>query len=218
MVLRKVFKFSGMSPIVRDNTLIIPFSFDNFANSLFIEKNKNALKSIEELYVNMLTSARREIEKYCPNINRLDQNKENFLNCVEKSRGDYVQDSSIFEEQTVDEKISNFLRKAPIPFCTAALKYYLNQNECSINNIVLVIDDVEGTGENCELIPINIAYRIITCLENQIKSKNWSVNLVIGCRNYVYRLINSVHSQERQQVETYTEAEEHHLESTPFHH
>lgn len=65
------------------------------------------------------------------------------------------------------------------------------------------------------MIPINIAYKIITCLENQPKAKQWSVSLVIGCRNYVYRLLNNIHSQERQQVETYTEGEEHHLNATP---
>lgn len=215
MVLRSVFKFSGMTPKIHENTLIIPFSFDNFASTLFIQKNKNALKSIEELYVNMLTSARKEIEKNCTNIKKIENNKEEFLKHVEKSRGDYVQDSTVFDEQSTDEKIQNFLSKAPIPFCTAALKFYLNQSECSINNVVLIVDDVEGTGENCELIPINIAYRIITCFENQEESKNWSVNLVIGCRNYVFRLINNIHSQERQQVETYTESEEYHIETTP---
>ena len=104
----------------------------------------------------------------------------------------------------------------PIPFNTSILKYYLNQKECPINNIVILVDDIEGAGENQELIPIKTAYRIITCLENTPKLKDWSVHLIISCRNYVYRLImDNSFTAERQRIETYTESENYHLEKAP---
>lgn len=218
MILKKVFKYTGMSPkIINEKTLIIPFSFDNFpSNQSDFDSNEEA---IENVYINMLNSACELLENSCPNIKLAQDNPEDFLEKIKESRHDYTQVANVWPRPSTIERIQNFLRYNPIPFNTALLKYYLNQSECSINNVVILVDDIEGAGENQELIPVEIAYRIITCLENNKKnncSKNWSINLIISCRNYVYRLIaDNSFTAKRQRIETYTESEYFHLETAP---
>lgn len=214
MILKKVFKYQGMSPRISNNTLIIPFSFDNFpSNPSVFDSDKEGINNV---YVNMLNSVCELIEKSCPNIKLIRDNEADFLAKVGESRADYTQVPNIWPRPNTSERIQYFMDSNPIPFNTAMLKYYLNQSNCFINNIVILVDDIEGAGENQELIPIKTAYRIITCLENTPKSKDWSVHLIIGCRNYVYRLImDNSFTAERQRIETYTESEYFHLEKAP---
>lgn len=214
MILKKVFKYQGMSPRISNNTLIIPFSFDNFpSNPSVFDSDKEGINNV---YVNMLNSVCELIEKSCPNIKLIRDNEADFLAKVGESRADYTQVPNIWPRPNTSERIQYFMDSNPIPFNTAMLKYYLNQSNCFINNIVILVDDIEGAGENQELIPIKTAYRIITCLENTPKSKDWSVHLIISCRNYVYRLImDNSFTAERQRIETYTESEYFHLEKAP---
>lgn len=214
MILKKVFKHHGMSPEIKNNSLIIPFSFDNFPCAPTNLDGDN--KGIENVFVNMLSSACELIEKTYPDLKLVYGNEDDFLEIVKKSRADYAQIADVWPRPTTKERIQHFMKSNPIPFNTSVLKYYLNQNNCPINNIILLVDDIEGAGENCELIPIKTAYRTITCLENTPKAKNWSVRLIISCRNYVYRLIiDNSFTAERQRIETYTESEDFHLEKAP---
>ncbi len=214
MILRNVFQYHGMSPEIKYQTLVIPFSFDNFSsNRNNTDENDNG---IENVYVNMLNSACELIENTYPHLKLITGNEDDFLRTVNTSRGDFTQVPYVWPRPNSNDRMMYFMKKHPIPFHTAMLKYYLNQNNCPINNIVLLIDDIEGVGESQELIPIKLAYRIITCLENTPKSKHWSVHLIISCRNYVYRLImDNSFTAERQQIETYTESEDFHLEKSP---
>lgn len=214
MILKKVFKYHGMAPEIDNNTLIIPFSFDNFpSNPSNLDVDKEGIKNV---YINMLSSACELIEKSYPNLKLVEDNEDDFINTVSKSRADYTQIPNVWPRPTINERIKYFMKNNPIPFNTSILKYYLNQKECPIDNIVILVDDIEGAGEEQELIPIKIAYRIITCLENTPKTKDWSIHLIISCRNYVYRLImDNSFTAERQRIETYTESEDYHLEKSP---
>lgn len=214
MILKKVFKYHGMAPEIDNNTLIIPFSFDNFpSNPSNLDVDKEGIKNV---YINMLSSACKLIEKSYPNLKLVEDNEDDFINTVSKSRADYTQIPNVWPRPTINERIKYFMKNNPIPFNTSILKYYLNQKECPIDNIVILVDDIEGAGEEQELIPIKIAYRIITCLENTPKTKDWSIHLIISCRNYVYRLImDNSFTAERQRIETYTESEDYHLEKSP---
>lgn len=215
MILKKVFQCHNMSPQIQNNTLIIPFSFDGFYNGTDSSVLKID-KSIEETFQNMLDCACQHIENTFDDIKRVQGNEEEFLKFVKSTRGDYVQIPDTWPRPTVNERMKHFMSKNPIPFHTSILKFYLNQENCPINNIVILIDDVEGVGEKSELIPIKIAYKILTCLENTPRTKKWSSHLVIGCRNYVYRLIiENNETIEHQQIETYPEAEGFHIEDGP---
>lgn len=214
MILKKVFNYHGMVPEIRDNTLIIPFSFDNFpCNPSNLDCESEGIKNV---CVNMLSSACELLEKNCPNLKTVLGNEEDFLETVKKTRSDYTQIPDVWPRPTINERIVYFMKTNPIPFHTAMLKYYLNQKNCPVNNIVILVDDIEGAGENQELVPIKTTYQMITCLQNTFSIKNWSVRLVISCRNYVYRLIMEDNfSPEKQQIEAYAEAESFHIEKSP---
>ena len=215
MILKKVFNYHGISPEVCNNSLIIPFSFDNFLCGT--PEPGVSEKGIESVYTNMLSSSCELLERSIPNLKLVQNNEADFLEIVRKSRADFTQVPDVWPRPSLNERIRFFMTKNPIPFNTSVLKYYLNQDTCTINNIVILVDDVEGAGENQELTTVKTAYRIITCLENTPKLKKWSVHLIISCRNYVYRLILSNNfSAERQQIETYTESENFHLEKSPL--
>ena len=213
MILKSVFRYTGMAPRFYNNTLIIPFSFDNFSSG---DLKLNSNKGIETVFSNMLSCACEKIEKNCPNLKRVKGNEEDFFEMVNNSRGDYTQVADTWPRPPINERMNRFIRENPIPFHSAVLKYYLNQNSCNINNLIILVDDVEGAGETNELLPVKVAYRVITCLENIPISKEWSAHLVISCRNYVYRLlIDNNHTPEHQYIETYTESDVFHLESAP---
>lgn len=214
MILKSVFRCSGMTPRFCDNnTLIIPFSFDSFS-SRDLQLSSNI--GIETVFSNMLSCACEMIEANCPNLKRVEGNEEDFFEMIKQSRGDYTQVADTWPRPSINERMNRFISGNPIPFHSAVLKYYLNQDACNINNLIILVDDVEGAGEQNELLPVKVAYRVITCLENIPASKEWSAHLVISCRNYVYRLlIDNNHTPEHQYIETYTESDVFHIESAP---
>ncbi|MCH5297812.1 MAG: hypothetical protein J1E85_09090 [Ruminococcus sp.] len=213
MILKSVFRCGGMTPRFCDNTLIIPFSFDNFSSG---DLQLNSNKGIETVFSNMLSCACEKIEANCPNLKRVEGNEEDFFEMVKNSRGDYTQVADTWPRPPINERMKRFISENPIPFHSAVLKYYLNQDACDIDNLIILVDDVEGAGEKNELLPVKVAYRVITCLENIPASKEWSAHLVISCRNYVYRLlIDNNYTPEHQYIETYTESDVFHIESAP---
>lgn len=213
MILKSVFRCFGMEPRFINHTLIIPFSFDSFASK---DLQLNCNEGIETVFSSMISDACQKIEHTYPNLKKVQGNEEDFFKMVEKSRGDYTQVADTWPRPPINERIKRFIRDNPIPFHSSVLKYYLNQNACDINNVVILVDDVEGAGEENELLPVKVAYRVLTCLENLPTSKEWSSHLVISCRNYVYRLlIDNNHTPEHQYIETYTESDVFHIESAP---
>lgn len=214
MVLKKVFQFDHMTPKIHNNNLIIPFTFDGFSNGT-ISEGASVNHNIERTFQNMLDCACEIIEKTYSDIKRVQGNEEDFLDTVRKNRGDFTQIPDAWPRPSNDERILHFMKNNPIPFWTSVLKFYLNQDTCSINNVIILIDDVEGVGEKSELIPIKIAYKILTCLENTDRTRDWSSHLVISCRHYVYRLIVQNDSTlEYQHIETYPEPESLHLDQS----
>ena len=217
MILKKVFSINGMTSKIIDNNLIIPFSFDNLLNGIS-SSNKDTSKiekSIEQMFVNMLSDACEELENNIVGLKIANENIEDYYKHLKKSRGDYSQYKNGFLKISTEERINNLYSENPIAYFTSILKYYLNQDNCPVNNIVIIIDDIEGVGEQCELFPVKVAYRIITCFENQVKGKSWSTHVIISCRHYVYRLIDKKYSFERQQIEAYTESEIFNIEDAP---
>ena len=216
MIIRKVFNIHGMVAEIDGNNLIIPFSFDN----LVMEKNisSNNIEKIEEcidqLFINMLASTCEKMEKEFSDLVSVKDNIDRYYEYIEDLRGDLMQFGRTIKQQSRFERVNNLFNRSPIVYYTSVLKYYMSQDSCSVNNLVFVVDDVEGVGENCESYPIKVAYRILTCFENQRECKNWSVQLIVGCRNYVYRLLQTVPCIEKQQIETYMDSDMFHIDES----
>lgn len=178
MILRHTFKINGMKAYIYNKCLIIPFSFDNI--------NDSSEKRIRGYFRNMVMNASNllvktfslKIAQDCP---------EKFYESIEEYRADNLEFGSGWERRSLDEKIRNYEDAAPLAFASSLLKFYLNQDACSIDNVLFIVDDIEGIGGNLEILPIKIIYELMICMENQRKDRRWSAKSIIACRHYVYR-------------------------------
>lgn len=186
MILKKVFQTFTLIPHIVDKTLIIPFSFDNY---LYNYSEESVEKALQSIFSSTIDSACELIESKFNNLKKAEVDYNDFFESIKTYKGGIAQKIDEFPRPTIEKRLKHLAKNNPLAFYSSMLKYYMNQYECELNNVVLVIDDIEGLGEDNELIPISIAHRILTCLENRKKEKEWNANLVIGCRNYVYRLL-----------------------------
>ncbi len=216
MILKEVFKYKSLAPQIQEKTLLIPFSFDNFSDGTIV-RHEDSIEFLNRQFCNMLNSVCELIENSIPDLKKAEENESDFFKFICRCRGEFSQTFSVWPRPPISQRLQSCLNENPLPFYLLMLKFYLNQAPCFIDNIVFLLDDIEGIGEKNELAPIQIAFRILTCMQNLPTPANrtWSINLVIGCRNYVFRLIKEKNLLERQQLETYTESEEYHLDTTP---
>lgn len=213
MILRHVFDVHNMSAKVIGKTFVIPFTFDNM---------HNRRESVVEFFSKILGSACEELERIYSVTKAMDS-KDEFYECIRKWRGDNSQFGKKWPIPSVDERIGAYAEDDPLSFYSSMLKYYIGQEECNIDNVIFLIDDIEGIGENKEKEPIKIAYELLNCMQNQYEIRNWCCNLIISCRHYVYRVINNRNAENpnpkyynlNQTLESYAESENYHLNKSP---
>lgn len=198
-ILRHIFFKDGESVSIQGSNLIICFSFDNITDSYIRDYFANTIHGVAEMIE----------ESFC--ISKVNDAAEDFYKYVRKTRLDFSQSGPKFPVPSNEAKLSFYASEHPLPFSTSRLKFYLNQEECLIDNIILIVDDLEGLiiGEDedadaaSELLPVKLLLELITCLENNRSPRKWDVNAVISCRHYVYRLMSSTYITDET---TYTKA------------
>lgn len=193
MLLRKVFQIHNMTPIIIDdtNTMVIPISFDNIKKSM--DEDMPVSTAIKLMFSDIISNACEYIENTFSDINIPSESNINtisdFYKFLKTQRGDIAQYSNTFPRLSIIERISSFARDDTLTFNCGLLKYYLNQPACSIDNVIFIVDDVEGVGGSNEIIPVNTIFEVMTCMQNPYEKKCWTANAIISCRHYVYRLI-----------------------------
>ena len=182
MVLKNVFNIKNMTPRIENKCLIIPFAFDNLQNE------------VKDFFANMILCACDLIEEK-RNVKLAAEYEKEFYESIKKTRGDNSQRGKKWprdkEMSTISERIRAYSEETPISFSSSLLKFYLNQPESDINNVLFIVDDIEGIGEEKELLPVKTIYEVLTCMENSSKSRRWSSKVIISCRNYVYRIVST---------------------------
>lgn len=205
-LLHHVFKSHGMIPHIMGESLIIPFNF-NYA----VYSNVTSLFSR-----NMEAACGCLVEKF-PKLKHIDNHSEEFFDFILIHRPDILHVKQIYPSPSKIECLQHLCENDPLAFFCCALKFYLNQADiCSVRNVVVIIDDIEGIRLDVELpsdiprevIPIKMVLEMMQCLQNKKGAPSyWSINVVIACRHYVYRLVRSTpYSVERnylQQLEAY---------------
>lgn len=83
------------------------------------------------------------------------------------------------------------------PFVAAAtkLKYYMSNEICGCNRIILILDDIEPLSYEYQHTLILMYSRLITCLQNvpfEASHKEFMTNLIISMRPHTYRLIKEL--------------------------
>lgn len=195
MLIRYVFGIHSIKPrISKDGkSIIIPFNFNNISS-----------KNIESQFQSMMHSACAYLLEEFPNIREAKDSEEEFFEFIKERRSDLVYSPDQYPTPSKRDMLKSACKKEPLAFYSSMFKYYLGQRDaCSIDNVILVLDDIEGIRiddtfpvddrRKIELVPIKMVLELITCMENRNGEVSaWSLNTIISCRHYVYRLMNSV--------------------------
>lgn len=217
MLLRKVFRIHTMSPIISRCTLIVPISFDNITG-LKSKTEEGIVNQVTSIFSDMINCACEKLEIDYPSIVKVEENQQAFYDFLCSNRGGIAAYSNIFPRLSIEQKITKFASEQTLTFNSAMLKYYIGQDQCPIDNVVFILDDIEGIGEKNELIPVKVMFEVMTCMQNQAKAKKWTANALISCRHYIFRVIKygsfadkDDDGNAKQVFETYTEADMYHL-------
>lgn len=207
MLLKHVFRIFNLKPVLLNNkhTLVIPFTFDNL--------HSKSDEEIKNFFARMIRAASKKIESTFSVI-QFNDAEDDFIQCVEEHRADLLYHNDIYPPPSNAEQINNMIQKDYLGYVSMLLKFYLYQIECEIDNVVFILDDIEGVGEEKEIIPITIFFEIITCMQNisNLRQRTWDLKFIISCRHYVYRITRS-REEFGQTFEAYSEQELYELDN-----
>ena len=186
-VLRHTFHIEK-SVHINGASLYIPVSFDHALYARTPENTKDYFTNIIKVACEILE---REIHKTQKTVN-----DDGFIDFIRIVRHDDLQFNDAADSNACLAALDMLKRKNRIEYYCLRLKYYLTELP-EINHVVLIVDDIEAVGYKNELTPIDIGLSIWTCLkrppeDEELKiQKTWSTSVIISCRHYVYRMINS---------------------------
>ena len=197
MLVRHVFHIDSKRGDIFDNTLIIPFSFNN---ALYTD--------VPSIFTNMVGKACRRLENSFSGLKRASDYPDELFDFIEKFREDLI----AIQPKSRAEQLNDFYQLKPLAYNACVLKWYLSQSGvCTIDNVVIVVDDIEGirlkdrsifssedskrnpTEEEriyAELLPVKMTLELIECMQNA-GTVQWSLNTIICCRHYVSRMIKT---------------------------
>lgn len=165
---------------IENDSLIIPFSFDNSLSTRNYE-------SIFDYFVAVIRSASSLLyDEMCKlNISGTTEALYQYIKAVRPELLNFASENSSYQEA-----LDALREKFPLESCLLILKYRLTCLK-KIKNVVIIVDDIESVGSSLELIPIDIGLLIWTCLKNQPKNLPpvWASSIILSCRHYVYRMI-----------------------------
>ena len=197
MLVRHVFGIGPKKGFILDNTLVIPFSFNN---ALYTD--------VPSIFTNMVGKGCQRLEKSFPALKKAHEHPDELFDFIEEYREDLI----AIQPKSRVEQLSDFYEKKPLAYNACVLKWYLSQYDaCNIDNVVIVVDDIEGirlkdrtilSGDSseslstedakiyAELLPVKMTLELIECMQNAGTVK-WSLNTIICCRHYVSRMIKT---------------------------
>ena len=194
-LIRHVFGIHSVAAKIQGSTLVIPFN--NFNERQFDS-------NIEGKFTHMLRAACDSLKERFPYLSDSNVDIDAFYSFIKDINPELLYFEEKYPEPNKAEQLQAFLKQSPFLFRSNELKYYLSQVECGIDNVLIVVDDLEGirlespdedyikTGR-IELLPIKLTIALIKDLENMGgKASSWSLNTVICCRHYVSRMMQTV--------------------------
>lgn len=220
MLVRHVFGVHRQVVDIKENSLIIPFSFDSTLYS-----------NVSNTFVRMVHAACDRLTSNFPRLVHVDNDSESFYAFIESNRQDLLYFSDKYPSPSKIEQLQALLESKPLAFYCCALKYYLSQvDRCTIDNVIVVVDDIEGIrledddkrDIQHELLPIKMVLELIECLQHRGENiTHWSLSTVICCRHYVSRMMRTLPfsldnaTSYSQKLESYATCERHDLNNPP---
>lgn len=178
-LLKSVFKHYENTILLSDEELIIPYSFDNSVNNSEFHQKLSRL----------LFMACKKISSHF-HIDNFTKQPDEFCMYIAERRESYGYNQRGWEECSSKTLLDQLHESHPLELSLIALKYMLKNPNCTIKNVIIIIDDIETIAEENELLPIFSCDKINSCLQNRslIEKKKWCLNLIVACRHYVYRM------------------------------
>ncbi len=191
MLVRHVFNIHSLSVRIEDSSLIIPFTFDNALHA-----------DIKSIFVRMIHAACNILEESYPALPNVNSNFSELYQFIKLYRHDLLLHRNEFPEPSQMNQLQALLKENPLAFYSCVLKFYLHKTDvCPVNNIVIVVDDIEGIRLEDdktdilqqELLPIKMVLELCECMQNRGgHAVSWSLNTVICCRHYVSRMMRTL--------------------------
>lgn len=186
-VLRHAFHIEK-SVHIQGTSLYIPVSFNH---ALIVRNRENAL----DYFANIIKVACEILKEEIAKSGRSIGDPE-FFEFIKKVRHDDLQFNDNNDNLSSQAILQKLRSKNRIEYYSLQLKYYLTVLQ-RINHVVIVVDDIESIGYKNELTPVDIGLSLWTCLKRSPEDnllnalKTWSCCIIVSCRHYVYRMINS---------------------------
>lgn len=134
-ILKKVFRIFNHTPLIVDNSIIIPFKFDNFDSEQESSFEEN-VERINERITNIILSATTKI-KSDQNLLDVKDRIDEYIEFVESVHSDTLYFKNKYCES--NKEIFLELRKQKrYEYAMLLLKFYLLDKKCKINNVIFI--------------------------------------------------------------------------------
>ena len=184
-ILRHVFglETNANRPQIKDSTLIIPIDFNRSQSSA-----QEAVLSSLRVAVEMITN------KY--NFDYPGFDNEKFYNYINIRRPDLLRLDPKSDKLSSSEQMDRLLEKMPTPYASCQLQFAMDQPECTLKLVVLVVDNIEAfinprakDSKTKYLAPVIEAFKLAECIHQRGDTTKWSFNMVIACRHHIWRIM-----------------------------
>lgn len=185
-ILRHVFGLeeNANKSIIKENTIIIPVDFNrsqSSAQDAILSSLRAAVQKIVDTY---------KIE-YPNTIN------EKFYEYINERRADFLWLNPKHNHETPHkERMEVFLDKIPTAFASCQLQYAMDQSECELQLVVLIVDNIEAfmdsNAKNSKaryLAPVIEAFKLAECIDQRGENTKWCFNMIISCRHHIWRIM-----------------------------
>ena len=189
-VLRHVFNLNKNSNqlLYMDKKLIIPIDFNR-------SQNQNPQKVI-------LNNIRAAVTTLCNDfqIDFPDTKSEGLYQFVDSLRRDQLfYDSEFSSQASHADQLHAFLQNQEMAFASCQFQYVLNNSNCPIELVILILDNVEAydiakSNGEAGLMPIVEAFRLIECISAGQNKDKWNFNMLFVCRHHIWRMLKGHYS------------------------
>ena len=206
-ILRHVFGLeeNANKSVIKDNTIIIPVDF-----------NRSQSSAQDAILSSLRAAVQKIVDTY--NIEHPNTVNERFYKYIEERRPDFLCLDPKNNQQTLHkERMETFLDKMPTPFASCQLQYAMDQSECELQLVVLIVDNIEAfmdpNAKNSKaryLAPVIEAFKLAECIDQRGYNTKWCFNMIISCRHHIWRIMKGEftdNTQENALLQSYVTTE-----------
>nr|WP_300797494.1 ATP-binding cassette domain-containing protein [uncultured Acetatifactor sp.] len=160
-ILRHVFGLeeNANKSIIKENTIIISVDF-----------NRSQSSAQDAILSSLRAAVQKIVDTY--KIDYPNTVNEKFYEYIDKRRSDFLWlDSKHNQDTPHKERMEVLLDKMPTAFASCQLQYAMDQNECGLQLVVLIVDNIEAFMDS-------ILLNDFTCHETSLHNADWFNHMI----------------------------------------